>query len=149
MRLVKGKRGYWGVAVFGPKREVNTGTLFRTAHILGAQFIATIGRRYERQASDTLNSIKHVPFFEYADFEEFKKHLPRGCKLVAVEMGERAIWLDEFSHPERAVYLLGAEDTGLPQRVIDQCHAVIRLRGERSMNVAVAGSIVAYHRGLP
>ena len=30
--------------------------------------------------------------------------------------------LEEFEHPERAVYLLGAEDTGLPESVVRAAH---------------------------
>lgn len=148
MRLIEGRRGYWGIAVYRPKTTVNVGTLWRTAHILGASFLATIGARYDRQPADTLNSTKHLPLFEYLTFEDFKKGLPRGCTLVAAEMTENAIQLDSFSHPQRVCYLLGAEDDGIPAKIISQCHATIKLRGERSLNLAVAGSIVMYHRGL-
>ena len=57
-----------------------------------------------------------------------------------------AIPLGGFSHPKRAVYLLGSEDNGLTRKAMDKCHALVRLPGERSMNVAVAGSIVMYDR---
>eukprot|EP00966_Prymnesium_polylepis_P085538 1980378-Prymnesium_polylepis.1 len=56
--------------------------------------------------------------------------------------------LDEFEHPDRAVYLLGAEDTGLPKSVVHACHQHVALPAERyeSYNVAMAGSIVMYDR---
>ena len=53
-----------------------------------------------------------------------------------------------FEHPERAVYLLGAEDAGLPDAVVRACHRHVALPSERyeSYNVAAAGSIVMYDR---
>jgi tRNA G18 (ribose-2'-O)-methylase SpoU len=89
---------------------------------------------------------RHIPLFNYADFEDFNSHRPHDCQLVGVELDEKAVLLEEFKHPERAIYLLGAEDHGLPREVLGKCQSLIRLRGEFSMNVAVAGSLVMYHR---
>lgn len=33
--------------------------------------------------------------------------------------------LPGFSHPQQAVYLLGAEDSGLPNAIVARCHAVV------------------------
>jgi len=35
--------------------------------------------------------------------------------LVCVELDERATPIQEFKHPQQAIYLLGAEDHGLTQ----------------------------------
>lgn len=138
-------RGYFGVAVYHPKTSANIGTLWRTAQILGADFIATIGQRYKHQASDTLKTPRHVPMFEYKSFEDFYEHLPYDSQLVAIELVKDACLVEDFKkRPQRAVYLLGAEDYGLPERIIKKSHHCIKLRGDRSMNVAVAGSIALY-----
>lgn len=139
-------RGFFGVAVYQPKTAVNVGTLWRTADLMGASFFCTIGRRYKTQASDVFKSTKHTPLFEYRTWEDFKANAPRDCRLIAIEMTPTARDLASFCHPERGLYVVGAEDNGLPERVISQCHDVVRLRGERSLNVATAGSIVLYHR---
>jgi len=141
-----GKRGYFGIAMFHPKTEHNWGSLIRTANLMGADFIATIGRRFVSQCSDTPKTWKHIPVFHFDDFEDFKKHLPYSCKLVGIELDDRARDLKNYVHPQRAVYLLGAEDHGLPKAIMEECHDLISLRGEVSMNVACAGSIVLYHR---
>ena len=56
--------------------------------------------------------------------------------------------LASFEHPERAIYLLGAEDHGLPPAIVRQCSHVVSLEAARtpSYNVAVAGSLVMYDR---
>lgn len=106
----------------------------------------TVGLRYKPQASDTMKSHKHIPLFHFTDVEDLLNHLPNSCSLVGVELDEKAQDLAEFKHPIRACYMLGAEDNGIPSKVLAMCHKLIRLRGDVSLNVAVAGSIVAYHR---
>lgn len=72
--------------------------------------------------------------------------LPKDTQLIGVELTEDACDIAEFNHPKRAVYLLGAEDTGLPEDILAQCHTIIRLPGKYSMNVSTAGSLVMYDR---
>jgi len=138
--------GYFGIGCFGMKTHHNYGTLFRTAQILDADFIFLIGSRFVRQASDTMCSWRHLPLFEYSDFDDFQSHRPYDCKLIGIEMSTRSVPLVDFKHPKRASYLLGAEDNGLPRDIMDSCQEIISLYGERSMNVSVAGSIVIYDR---
>lgn len=140
------KRGYFGIGIYKTKTPVNVGTLWRTANILGAAFIFTIGRRYENQCSDTMKTPRHIPLFHFETIDDLHKHLPKGCPLVGVEITPDAVDVKNYRHPPRACYLLGAEDGGLPNDIIDQCHNLIKLQGDTCMNVAVAGSIVIYHR---
>lgn len=139
-------RGFFGIGVYHPKREVNIGTLWRTANLMGASFLFTIKKRYKKQASDTMKSHRHIPLHHFDDFDDCKKHLPYRCRIVGVELTQEAENLKEFCHPEQACYLLGAEDYGLPEDILEQCHLIVKLNGFYSMNVAVAGSIVIYHR---
>lgn len=139
-------RGYFGLACYRPKTVQNWGSLYRTADIMGAAFIATIGERFRRQASDVLNTWKRVPVFCYPDWDAFAAARPFDCLLVGVELSEQARPLATYSHPERAIYLLGAEDDGLPPKVLAQCQQIVQLPGTRSMNVACAGSVVLTHR---
>lgn len=140
------ERGFYGVGIVGSKTPINVGTLWRSAGILGASFMFTAGRRYPQQASDTIKAWRHTPFFEFDSAEELFRAIPKGCVPIAVEMGERSRSLPLLVHPERAVYILGAEDTGVPPRVLDRCAYVVSIPGDHSLNVAVAGSIVLYDR---
>jgi tRNA G18 (ribose-2'-O)-methylase SpoU len=139
-------RGYFGVGVECMKNEVNYGTLYRTAYILGASFLFLIGKRFQQQASDTPKSWQHIPLFKYSEFHEFYQNLPHDCMLIGIELDDRATPLERFCHPRRACYLLGAEDHGLKADTARRCHRLVKLRGEISMNVSVAGSIVLHHR---
>jgi tRNA G18 (ribose-2'-O)-methylase SpoU len=139
-------RGFFSIGIWHGKTEINVGSLWRTAAILGAAEVFTVGRRYKAQASDTMRTWAHTPLRHYEDVDDLKKHLPFSTLLVGVELDHSAAPLADFQHPERAVYLLGAEDHGLSPEVVRQCHRLVRLPGEQSLNVAVAGSIVVYDR---
>lgn len=140
------KRGYFGIGIFHGKNEANVGTLWRSAAILGADFMFTIGKRYKKQCSDTMNAYKHIPLYHYKDYEDFLHHIPYDCPVVAVEICETSVSLERFKHPERCVYLLGAEDHGIPAQILEKCTAAVQLVGDYCYNVAVAGSIVMYDR---
>lgn len=139
-------RGYFGIGVEHSKSGQNVGTLWRTAYALDAALLCTIGRRYDRQITDTVKAMNHVPLQHFASFDDFWGALPLGCQLVGVELDPRAKSLRTFKHPERAFYLLGAEDHGLSSAARGRCHSLVMLPGRYCLNVAVAGSIVLAHR---
>ena len=142
------KRGYFGIGIFYGKDEKNVGTLWRSAAILGADFIFTIGRRYKSQCSDTMKTPRHIPLYNYEDWQDFKKHIPYDCPMVAVELDEKSIPLERYIHRERCIYLLGAEDNGISQPVLKECKDIVQIHGEYCYNVSVAGSIVMYDRAI-
>ena len=139
-------RGFFEVGIYHAKTRENIGTLWRTAYQLGAAGVFTVGARYRPQSSDTLKVPRHIPLRHFADMDALHAALPSSAPLVGVEMGGQS--LGGFVHPQRAIYLLGAEDHGLPPDVIARCHAVVSLESIRaaSYNVAVAGALVLYDR---
>lgn len=141
-------RGFFEIGVYHTKTAENIGTLMRSAWQLGAAGVFTIGRRYRRQNSDTYHTFKHLPVRHHETFEEYVAALPFSCPIVGVEMGGQGI--ADFTHPERVSYLLGAEDHGLPPEIVKRCHRIVSLPAVRapSFNVAVAGSLVMFHRQL-
>jgi tRNA(Leu) C34 or U34 (ribose-2'-O)-methylase TrmL len=82
-----------------------------------------------------------VPLFTYADIADLKSHMPKGAELVFVEQADGAADLSEFKHPESAVYLLGAEDYGVPAEEM-RGYRKVAISTPLCINVAVAGSIV-------
>jgi len=139
-------RGFYGIGIENVKTPQNIGTLFRSALIYEASFIFTIGKRYEKQHSDTVKSFRHVPLYHYLTLDDLLSHLPFGCRLIGIELDEKAYMLPNFCHPERACYLLGAEDHGLTNQAKEKCHHLIQIPGTPCLNVSVAGSIVMYDR---
>lgn len=143
------KRGYWGIGIYNPKTEVNIGTLWRSAFAFSADFLFTIGHRYKEQPSDTTQAWRHIPLFSYESFEDFQRCRPYNCQLIGIEIVESARPLTKFIHSERAIYLLGAEDHGLPPAILSACQHVLMIPGTKfCLNVSVAGSIVMFHRAI-
>jgi len=140
-------RGYFGIGVYMPKKSVNIGTLWRSALIFGAQFVFTVGRRYKKQASDTAKAFRHIPLFHFGTYDEFKEHIPYDCIPICVELTENSTPLIKFKHPERAVYMLGAEDFGIPEKIMSGKKIIqISSTVPHCLNVSVAGSIIMYDR---
>ncbi len=140
------EESFFGIGVYQPKTSHNIGTLWRTAHILGASFIFIIDGKYKHQTSDTQKAWSKIPFYKYDSFDHFYKSLPHSTQLVGIEMDNNSQSICTFAHPPRAAYLLGAEDNGLPLKVLERCHHLVQLPGEGSMNVSVSGSLVVYDR---
>ena len=143
---MKNNRGFFGIGIYHGKTAENIGTLWRSANIMGADFIFTIGKRYTYQSTDTMKTPRHIPLYHYTDWQDMFNHLPYSCPVVAVELDENSTPLERFVHPERCVYLLGAEDHGIPKDILNRCRNIVQLRGDACMNVSVAGSIVMYDR---
>lgn len=137
---------YFEIGVFQTKTKLNIGTLWRSAYQLGAAGIFTIGKRYSGQPGDTCKAGRHIPLRNYENLDCFLPKIPEGCVLIGVEIGGTP--LRNFSHPKQAIYILGAEDGGLPDAVAEVCNCIVSVESMEkfSYNVAVAGSIVMYDR---
>lgn len=142
----KNEEGYYAIGIFRGKTSHNLGTLWRSAFIMGAKYIFTVENKYKKQSSDVVRAWSRIPLFHYADFEELLKNIPYDCRLIGIELDDNATFLHEFEHPKRAIYLLGAEDTGLPDFVREKCHFLVKLPGNTSLNVGVTGGIVMHDR---
>lgn len=141
-------RGFFEIGIIQGKNHDNLGTLWRSANIMGASGVFTIGARYpKKHPTDTMNTPKHIPLREFDDFETFVKTIPRDTELVGVELDDKAENIFDFTHPQRAIYLLGAEDKGIQKKYKAKCDRIIKIPFDKnSLNVAVCGSIVLYDR---
>ena len=138
--------GYFEIGIYQPKHWENVGTLWRSAWQLGAAGIFTIGVKPRRQTTDVLRVDKRIPLRCYEDLDAFLAARPQGAQLIGIEMGGEP--LATFTHPVRAVYLLGSEVNGLPKEVTAKCQSVVEIESVNyaSFNVSVSGSLVMYHR---
>ncbi len=144
---VRGERsGFFAIGIVNPKTTENVGTLWRSAAALGASFTFQIGGRLRKQASDTTKAWRKLPHFELPDVDAFRSAIPHACVPVAVELTADATPLADYTHPERAIYVLGAEDNGIPREVMNLCRDTVILPGVYCLNVAVAGSVLMYDR---
>jgi tRNA G18 (ribose-2'-O)-methylase SpoU len=147
-------RGYFGIGVERVSKAMNLGSLLRTAHAFGASFTFAIApalkdmsfQAREVGRADTSDAPGHVPFYQVASVAELA--LPRGCKLIGVELLDEARDLPSFHHPLQAAYVLGPERGSLSPVLIERCDGLIRIPTQFCVNLAVAGAIVMYDRML-
>ena len=137
---------YFEIGIFQPRNKENIGTLWRSAWQLGAAGIFVIGRKQRKQTSDVLNVPQKIPLRHFESLDDFLIARPTGAQLIGVEFGGTS--LSSFKHPSRAIYLLGSETNGLSKEALNVCNEVIQIESVNTLsyNVAVAGSIVMYHR---
>ena len=150
LRSERSRGGYSSVGVVG-KSEHNNGTLWRSAWQLGCAFTFTVGARFAKTSADTTKVWTSLPAYDYEDFNAFAAASPRAAAWIAVEMGGTP--LADFAHPDRAVYILGSEDNGLPSSVLRACAHHVSLpiaSADRtsSFNVAVTGAALVLHDRL-
>jgi hypothetical protein len=92
-------RGYFAIGIEGASKAVNLGNLLRSAHAFGASFVFTIGAdaRVLDTIADTSKASSHLPLYHWRSIDELR--LPRGCRLVGIELIEEAVELPAFAHP--------------------------------------------------
>ena len=141
-------RGYFAIGAERMSKSLNLGNLMRSAHAFGAAFTFTIGANYSalEAMADTSRGSQHLPHYDWGHLDEMA--LPRGCKLVGIELVEGAIELPVFRHPPRAAYVLGPEMGSLSPELLAKCDAAVKIPTRFCVNVAMAGAIVMYDRLL-
>jgi tRNA G18 (ribose-2'-O)-methylase SpoU len=141
-------RGFFLVGAEGISKPMNLGALMRTAHAFGAAGVFMVDAYYRvREAvSDTSQAHTQLPLYDYPSVEAMT--LPRGCRLVGVELVEDAIPLPSFRHPLNAAYVFGPERGSLSPSMQARCTHLVRIPTRFCINLAVAGAIVLYDRLL-
>lgn len=140
-------RGFFGIGVEDISKEMNVGNLVRSAHAFGASFFFTVAPAVDiraMRASDTSGAFDHVPYYQYKSADELA--LPKGCRLVGVELVENSIELPSFRHPLRAAYVLGPEMGSLSKPMQERCEFIVKIPMKFCVNVGVAGALVMYDR---
>ncbi|MEL6365994.1 MAG: TrmH family RNA methyltransferase [Pseudomonadota bacterium] len=140
-------RGFFGVGVEGISKPLNFGAVMRTAHAMHAAFLFSVGKsphlRVER-GSDTSAAERHTPYYEWESLDDMR--LPRGCKLVAVELVEGAVELPQFLHPLQAAYLLGPEKGSVSEAALTAADHVVKIPSKFCVNVGLAAAFIMYDR---
>lgn len=140
-------RGYFGIGAEGISKPMNLGALMRTAHAFGASFVFSVdaeSRIRDTYKSDTSKSAEHVPYYQWDTIDEMS--LPRGCRLVGIELTPDAVELPRFRHPQAAAYVLGREKGDLTQEMLARCDHVVKIPTKFCINVSLAGALVMYDR---
>lgn len=132
------------VAPLWIENHKNVGTLARTCEALGADLVVPATFRREVRNG---NTVKYPALYlEPTEIKRWVRHVTFNRHVVAVETGGKP--LGDFTPDRDVVLILGSEGIGTPQWALDLIEdvATIPQVGQGPcLNLAVAGSIAAYH----
>ncbi|MDR9829394.1 RNA methyltransferase [Vibrio sp. FNV 38] len=134
------------IGLYNPKNPTNVGAVMRAAGCYGATQVRYNGERYNRATklqADTKKAHQHIGLVEMPDLTA---DLASDVEIVCVELAVGATSLPNFTHPKNAIYLLGPEDSSLPQEVVDKAHHVVYVPTNGCMNLAATANVVLYDR---
>ena len=114
--------------------------------MFGADFVFSVGTRNPQEQS-SIRAELTLPLFHFTTIEQFVGAIPVNARLVCVELTPGAVDIRTYTHPARAVYLLGPEDGTLPESIMRQ-HDTVILPGAYPLNVAMAATVVLYDRTI-
>lgn len=151
----KRQHGCWDHLVVAPlwvAYKANLGTLLRTCDAVGACLAVPDTPHYRKAlgVGDTLGPARR-PCIHWVRTERQRwvcEQQSVGWWIVAVELAEGATPLTRLEPVNRrCVVLLGHERDGIPAELVegaDECVEIPMVGRGASLNVAVAGSLVAY-----
>lgn len=140
-------KGFFAIGVENISKAHNMGNLLRTSYAFGASYFFTINAAYnkrELRQADTSGAMGSLPVYDFTSIEDVT--LPRGAKLVGVELTEDSVDLPSFTHPKQAVYVLGPEGGSLSPELVAKCDYLVKIPMRFCVNVGVAGALVMYDR---
>ena len=151
------------VVLIDPKTPFNVGSAIRACSIFGVGTLRWTGERVhaEKARGAAGSGYKRLPREERLkqyQWVDWRRHdtqdlvsdlyLQHGYTPVCVEVDDTAEYLDEFVHPDKAVYVFGPEDGSVPKGVRAVCHRFVRIRtANRSpLNLGAAVNLVLHDR---
>ena len=141
-------------ALYNLQSPKNVGMIIRTHIAMGGAELIFISPKNWKFGKSTQNfsrrleqlcTIIHIPH-ENDFFEWCKQHK---ATPLAIEISQRAKALPDYPFPDKPVFVLGNEASGLPPSFLDSCQGIITIPQfgpVGSLNVAVAASIAIYER---
>lgn len=137
-------RGYAAIGLCHPKTEANVGSVLRAAHCYGASLVVSSGERIKPTvATNTPQAHRHIP---YLQVEAILDACPYDCIPVVVELEPGSTPIQDFSHPERAFYILGPEDGSVPPSVSERCPLHVYIPTRYCMNLAATANVILFDR---
>jgi RNA methyltransferase, TrmH family len=135
------------VLLHGVQDPGNVGTVIRSAHAFGAGVALSRGCAdlyNSKTVRATMGSIFHAPVARVLETVGFLERATQAdfATVAAVPVGGGA---PSSVLSEKVVVVVGAEGSGLPKEVIDECPARVTVPSlATSLNAAVAASILLY-----
>jgi tRNA(Leu) C34 or U34 (ribose-2'-O)-methylase TrmL len=139
------------VALVDPKFPHNVGAAVRAASCYGVRQVWFSGDRvqllgargYRLPREERMRGYQEV---EVRQSDGFFDAFERDVVPVAVEVRAGSESLIDFDHPERALYVFGAEDGSLGRAVLRHCHRFVIIPTRHCTNLSAAVYTMLYDR---
>ncbi|MFD9739902.1 TrmH family RNA methyltransferase [Umezawaea sp. NPDC059074] len=137
------------IAPLWPLHGANLGTLLRTCDAVGACLVVP-PYRWVDEAVARGNTLRRPGCVHRVGnpIAWLTAQRAAGTRVIGVELADEAVRLADLpAARERTVVVLGHEQTGIPEDALPLLHLAVEIPmvgGGTSLNVAVAGSLVAY-----
>ncbi len=137
-------RGYAAIGLVNPKTPANLGSVLRAAGCYGAAIVMSMGQRFSAKTGTNTNMThKKIPYIQVDDLMDA---IPFDCVPVVVELEAGATPIQDFTHPERAFYILGPEDGDVPTRISTRCKHHVYIPTVGCMNLAATANVILFDR---
>lgn len=138
-------RGFACIGLDSPKFAANVGSVLRAAYCFNVAQVSIARCRADdlKFKNNTPQAHRHIPTFIVDDVLAYRPH---GTQVVAVDLVEDATPLPAFRHPERALYVFGAEDATLGKRILDRAQHRVMVPTRTCMNLAATVNVILYDR---
>jgi tRNA(Leu) C34 or U34 (ribose-2'-O)-methylase TrmL len=134
------------IGLTNPQSPSNVGGALRAAGCFNADEVVYTGLRYDRAMKYSSNTQKEGENIPFEWTEDFLEGLEKDVKVICVDLIEGAVPLPEFNHPDKAIYIFGAEDGTVLQDVIDRADSVVYVPTFGCMNLAASVNVLLYDR---
>jgi 23S rRNA (guanosine2251-2'-O)-methyltransferase len=132
--------------------DQNLGAILRLADACGVQAVIVPSRQGAGVSAEvarvSAGASEYVPVLRQSLLQAISRLRRRGVRLIAAEAGaSQALWDCDLTGPLALV--LGGEDAGVSQAILDRCDAVVRIPiGGHigSLNVAAACAVALFER---
>jgi tRNA(Leu) C34 or U34 (ribose-2'-O)-methylase TrmL len=141
------------IVLVNPRFAYNVGMVVRLASCYGIEQVWWTGDR----VNTDIESRKKLPREErmkgYKDvtminFDRPLEQFPNGAVPVAVELRPNSERLQDFEHPENAVYVFGPEDGSIHSTILSQCHRFLVIPVKHCLNLATAAATILWDRAI-
>jgi tRNA(Leu) C34 or U34 (ribose-2'-O)-methylase TrmL len=141
------------VVLIRPKYEHNVGAALRSCSCFGVPTLRWTDQRFPFTEAKGHRLCREERMKGYRDVDWRRDDycldaFPRGSAPVAVEITRGSMPIDDFVHPDEAVYVFGPEDGSLTRPVLVHCHYRIWIPSYHCLNLSTAVAIVLNDRAV-
>ncbi|MDO4913209.1 MAG: TrmH family RNA methyltransferase [Bifidobacteriaceae bacterium] len=144
----KGRHGF-DVAVENWTHDFNIGSMVRTANAFAAHAVYIVGpHKWNRKGSLMTELYQHVynsPSIQDL-VNQWREENP-GAKVIALDIVDGAVPIEQYTFPERCLMLFGAEGPGLSQKALELADDVVYISqfgSVRSINAGAAAAVAMH-----